>query len=126
MTEREVGSRIAALRKEKNMTQSELADALGVSDKTVSKWETGGGYPDITMLSQISDRFDVSIDFILRGKPKTKQILKYAFSPYQVDAINDNYLDKGWKIADLKLSGDGEGGFCAIALMEKDIFEDQT
>ncbi len=41
MTEREVGSRIAALRKERNMTQSELADALGVSDKTVSKWETG-------------------------------------------------------------------------------------
>ncbi len=87
--------------------------------------ETGGGYPDITMLSQISDCFGVSIDFILRGKPKTKQILKYATDPYKIRGINDDYLDKGWKIADMKLSGDGEGGFCAIVLMEKDIFEDQ-
>lgn len=107
------------------MTQSELADALGVSDKTVSKWETGGGYPDITMLSQISDCFGVSIDFISRGKPKIKQILKYAGNPNKIDVINDNYLDKGWKIADMKLSGDGEGGFDALVLMEKDIFEDQ-
>lgn len=44
------GAVIKELREKKKITQSELAKMLGVSDKTISKWETGKGYPDITLL----------------------------------------------------------------------------
>lgn len=57
-----LGIRIAQLRKEKNMTQEAFARSLGVSPQAVSKWETGIGYPDITLLPQIARELGVSID----------------------------------------------------------------
>lgn len=57
-----LGIRIAHLRKEKNLTQEAFARNLGVSPQAVSKWETGIGYPDITLLPQIAKELDVSID----------------------------------------------------------------
>lgn len=60
---------IAKLRKEKRVTQSELASHLGVSFQTVSKWENGITMPDITLLPLISDYFSVSTDEILGIKP---------------------------------------------------------
>jgi len=53
------------LRIEKKLTQKELAEQLFVSDKTISKWERGAGYPDITVLNHIADFFNVSIDLLL-------------------------------------------------------------
>ena len=47
-----VGKLIFELRKEKNMTQKELADAMNLSDRTISKWERGIGRPDISLLSE--------------------------------------------------------------------------
>ena len=61
------GTAIRQLREQKKMTQSELATELGVSDKTVSKWETGKGYPDITLLEPIARAFGVSIAELLSG-----------------------------------------------------------
>ena len=67
MDEKRIGERIAALRTEANLTQAALAEALDVSDKTVSKWETGGGYPDITMFPRLAEIFHVSRDYRIRG-----------------------------------------------------------
>lgn len=64
------GKIIAKLRKEHKMTQCELAKQLNISDKAVSKWESGNGYPDITQLPAISEIFGVSIDYLLKGNPK--------------------------------------------------------
>ncbi len=61
------GGIIKKLREEKGMTQSGLAEKLGVSDKTVSKWETGKGYPDITLIEPISDTLGVSVSELLSG-----------------------------------------------------------
>ena len=61
------GAAIKQLREQKKMTQSELASELGVSDKSVSKWETGRGYPDITLLEPIAQTFGVSIAELLSG-----------------------------------------------------------
>lgn len=55
------------LREKKNMTQLMLAEKLGVSDKTVSKWETGKGYPDITLLEPIAEVFQVSVTELISG-----------------------------------------------------------
>lgn len=60
---------IAELRKEKGVTQSELADYLGVSFQSVSKWENGATMPDITLLPMLSEYFQVSVDEILGLKP---------------------------------------------------------
>ena len=51
------GTAIKELREQKKMTKLQLAEVLGVRDKTVSKWETAKGYPDITLLEPIADAF---------------------------------------------------------------------
>lgn len=61
------GAAIKELREKNKMTQLQLAEILGVSDKTVSKWETGKGYPDITLLEPIADAFSVSVTELISG-----------------------------------------------------------
>lgn len=63
------GAAIKLLREKKHMTQSELAEKLCVSDKTVSKWETGKGFPDISLLEELAKALDVSVPELLSGTP---------------------------------------------------------
>ncbi len=56
--------KIIELRKEKGYTQERLAEMLGVTTAAVSKWETGNSYPDITLLPQLAEIFDVSLDYL--------------------------------------------------------------
>ena len=66
----DVGRKIAARRKEKNMTQMELADMMGVSFQAVSNWERGNSMPDIAKLPELAERLDLSIDELLTdGEP---------------------------------------------------------
>ena len=62
------GRFISELRKEKNMTQQQMAEKLFVSDKAVSRWETGRGFPEIGILENIADLLDVSVSEIIRGE----------------------------------------------------------
>lgn len=68
MNAADVGRFIAVQRKKKTLTQKELAAQLNVTDKAVSKWETGKCYPDIEMIEKLSEIFEVSINEILSGK----------------------------------------------------------
>ncbi len=61
------GAVIKELREKNRMTQLQLAEKLGVSDKTVSKWETGRGYPDVTLLEPIADVFRISVTELISG-----------------------------------------------------------
>ena len=63
------GAYLASLRKAAGMTQQDAADRLGVSNKTVSKWESGGGFPDITVLPALAELYGVTADDILAGEP---------------------------------------------------------
>ena len=63
-----IGEFLSILRKPKGLTQQEVADALGVSNKTVSSWETGASCPDIGMLPAIAELFGVTCDELLRGE----------------------------------------------------------
>lgn len=68
MNPKNVGNFIAELRREKNITQKDLADRLGVTDKAVSRWETGKGYPDIEILQNISTVLGVTVNELLCGE----------------------------------------------------------
>jgi transcriptional regulator with XRE-family HTH domain len=68
MDNKKIGDFISTLRKNKNFTQKDLADILGVTDKAVSKWERGAGYPDISMLKPLADALDTSVNELLEGK----------------------------------------------------------
>ena len=75
----QIGKRIAERRKQKNLTQVELADELGISYQAVSNWETGNSMPDIAKLEDLSKIFDVSIDELLGNDARAevvKNILK--------------------------------------------------
>ena len=67
-----VGTLIVKLRKEKNMTQKEIAEKMHISDKTISKWERGLGCPDVSLLTELSQIFGVNIEKILLGDLKEK------------------------------------------------------
>lgn len=68
MDHQKIGCFIAALRREKGWTQRELATWLGVTDKAVSRWETGKGLPDIALLRPLSEALGVSINELLSGE----------------------------------------------------------
>lgn len=65
-----IGETIAYLRKEKGMTQNELAEKMNVTDKAVSKWERDLSCPDINTISKLADILDVSVEELLKAKKK--------------------------------------------------------
>lgn len=69
MTEMEFAERLKRFRKAKNLTQQELADLLGVSNKSVSRWESGGGYPDVSLLAPLARALGVTVDALLCDDP---------------------------------------------------------
>ena len=68
MENNRMGEFLAALRKSKGYTQQEVADTLGVSNKTVSSWETGASCPDISMLPVLAELYGVTCDEIIHGR----------------------------------------------------------
>jgi len=68
MDSKKIGNLIYQLRKDKNMTQKQVADALNISDKTISKWERGQGCPDISLLRELSKILEVSVEQLLSGE----------------------------------------------------------
>ena len=72
MRQQTFGTMIAALRKEQGMTQLELAEKMGVTDKAVSKWERDLSFPDVNSLPKLAEIFHVSVDELM-GKGEEKQ-----------------------------------------------------
>ena len=70
-----IAKNIAALRKESEMTQFELAEKLNYSDKAISKWERGESIPDVTILKQIADIFSVTVDYLLEEEHSSKKTI---------------------------------------------------
>lgn len=74
MDQRKIGAFLKALRKEQGLTQEQLAELLHVSGRTVSRWETGSNMPDIGMLVELAEQFDVSIPEIIQGERKSEMM----------------------------------------------------
>ena len=72
MDKKSMGTFLTDLRKEKGLTQQEVADSLNVSNKTISKWERDEGYPEITMLPEIAKFYEITTDELLQGAKNEK------------------------------------------------------
>lgn len=73
----DIGNKIKNARKEKDITQEQAAEILGVSRQTISNWETEKSYPDIISVIKMSEHYDVSLDYLLKGENQMKKYYEY-------------------------------------------------
>ena len=102
MKKQTLGMMISTLRKEKGMTQLELAEKMGVTDKAVSKWERDLSFPDINSIPKLAEIFEVSVDELMQVKTETKE------------NIGKNKVDE---IVDMALKGIGIAMGIAVAVL---------
>lgn len=94
MEQDKIGKFILVLRKEKNMTQQELADKLLVTDRAVSHWENGRSIPDVSLFKPICELFDISINELISGERLTKKDLLKVSEENIIKTINDSNKKK--------------------------------
>lgn len=102
MNQVKTGKFIAALRKEKGMTQEQLGERLCVTNKTISRWENGNYMPNIEMLSLLSKEFGVSINEIIAGERLGTEEFKKVADDNLVTALNNSTFTLKEKIAFFK------------------------
>ena len=73
MNQEKIGKFFLKLRKEKNMTQQELANKLGVTDRAISKWENGRGMPDLSLMKPLCDELGITINELISGEKIAKK-----------------------------------------------------
>lgn len=94
MKEINIGQSILNKRRKMGLTQDELADYIGVTKASVSKWETGQSYPDITLLPQLAAYFDISIDELMGYSPQlTKEAIRALYMKFSA-AFSSSPFDK--------------------------------
>ena len=88
--EHDIGSKIMAARLEKKLAQEQVAEILGVSRQTISNWENEKSYPDIISVIKMSDCYEVSLDYLLKGEQKMKTYYDYLEESTNVVKSNAN------------------------------------
>lgn len=73
MDSKKIGAFIASKRKEKQMTQKQLGEALDCSDKLISKWECGNGLPDVSMILPLCEQLEINVNELLSGESLTRE-----------------------------------------------------
>ena len=102
MDQIKTGKLIATLRKEKELTQEQLGEKLGITNKTISRWENGNYMLDIEMLSLLSKEFDVSINELISGERLLLDDFKKAADSNLVTALNNSAFTLKEKITFFK------------------------
>ena len=88
--EYDIGSKIKAARLKKKMTQVQVAELLGVSRQTISNWENEKSYPDIISVIKMSDYYEASLDYLLKGEQKMNTYYDYLEESTNVVRSNTN------------------------------------
>lgn len=92
MDQEKIGKFIAELRKEKNLTQEQLAEKLGITDRAISKWENGRCMPDLSLMKPLCNELDITINELLSGEKLDKKDYQDKFEENILKTIN--YTDK--------------------------------
>ena len=109
MDQTQIGRFIAQLRKEKNMTQIELGDRLGVTNKTVSRWENGNYMPDLSLITEMCTLFGITVNELFSGQRISDANFKESADQNLLSTLNDiKYIKTQKRIFDF-LSGSGTG-----------------
>ena len=117
MKKQTFGGMISSLRKEKGMTQLELAEKMGVTDKAVSKWERDLSFPDINSIPKLAEVFEVSIDELMQVKSETKDNIAKNKAEEIVDtALKEIGLAMGIAVTVLFILGEVETNSAFILL----------
>ena len=113
MNQEQIGKFIASLRKEKNMTQEELAEILGVNVKSVSRWENGKTMPDLSLLPLLAKELNVEVSELLNGRRMTKEeLIKLKDTIEQLIEYSQNEIIDKSKIWQFNL----KIGWCILVL----------
>lgn len=94
MNQEKIGKFISECRRNKKITQSQLAEKLGVTDKSVSKWETGKCMPDLSLFSPLCEILDITINDLMAGEKIDKKEYQYKFEQNIINVasiINNKY-----------------------------------
>lgn len=94
MDQIKIGRFIAQMRKEQSLTQRQLADMIGISDKTVSKWETGSGLPEVSLLMPLCKILHISVNELLSGEHLTASDYKKKAEENMMDLIREREESK--------------------------------
>lgn len=94
MNQVKIGKFIAEERKRKKYTQRQLAEILGISDKTVSKWECGNGFPEISLLLPLCEELDINVNELLSGERLSEVDYKKKAEENMVDFIQEKEENK--------------------------------
>lgn len=127
------GNLISQLRKEKGLTQKQLAYKLNICAKTVSKWETGHGFPDMSLISKLSDIFQVDISKLIDGeiphkKPEAQNMKKTRFYVCEkcgnllTSTNNSEIICCGRKLTPLKVKEADNSHSLSIEKIEDDYY----
>ena len=102
MDQIKTGKFIAAMRRELGMTQRQLADALGICDKTVSKWETGKGMPEVGLMLPLCTLLGINANELLSGQRLTEETYKEKAEEHIVELLSEKKKNQrriGWTLA---------------------------
>ena len=94
MDQIKIGKFIAETRKEKNMTQRQLAETLGISDKTISKWECGKGLPEISLMMPLCETLNITVNDLLSGQKISDIEYKKKAEENMMNLIQENKENK--------------------------------
>ena len=79
MNQEKIGKFIANCRKQKNITQQELAEKLGVSDRTIGNWENGRNMPDLSLFKPLCKELDITLNDLMSGEKVNEKNLSFVF-----------------------------------------------
>lgn len=114
MDQIQIGAFLKALRKEKNLTQEQAAEQLGVSNRTVSRWETGTNMPDISLLLEIAELYGVSIPELIEGERKSEKMNEEA---KEVAARMSDYAETEKTTILKNITTESLLGVCALVVL---------
>ena len=114
MDQIKIGAFLKTLRKEKNLTQEQAAERLGVSNRTVSRWETGTNMPDISLLLEIAELYGVSIPELIEGERKSEKMNEEA---KEVAARMSDYAETEKTTILKNITTESLLGVCALVVL---------
>lgn len=94
MDQIKTGKFISTLRKERELTQIQLADIIGISDKTISKWERGAGLPDVSLMMPLCEALEISVNELLSGEKLAESEYKRKAEATIMDLVKENKENK--------------------------------